>query len=245
MKVLSSIILLTLLMVNGSIANAGSAEEWMAKVRASATDDLFTKKELEVHLLAAEPAIKEGSDNPLFWYIVGTFNRELFGYYYDRVNPLGKYSPTSPESQALIQKYQSYYRKTLNADDNPDAPTHLGVSSLSSMASDMLAAPDIKERAYRKMIALIQASGDAVADGYEYTTYQFLLESYSAQKNPDKYLATLNEMIDRFGSSEELAGYKRHVEEVIAKRDQEAAMADTYSQADAYAQPKAAAVQEP
>lgn len=95
----------------------------------------------------------------------------------------------------------------------------------SALADDVLAAPDVKERAYRKAIALAQAGKANIPnEAYEYTTYQFLLESYSNQKNPDKYLATLNEMIDRFGSNEELESYKTKVEIVIEKRERKAAL---------------------
>ncbi|MDQ7059199.1 MAG: hypothetical protein Q9N62_12620 [Ghiorsea sp.] len=49
-------------------------------------------------------------------------------------------------------------------------------------------------------------------------------------------------MIDRFGSNEDLEGYKRHVEDVIAKQQQVATQQDSYAQANTYSAPKPAAV---
>jgi len=168
---------------------------------------------------------KSISDSAL-WYIRGWLGGFKQGFYYDDLQKEGRpYNRYAPENQALVQEYQSYYRKALDLDESVDAATHLTADMLSTMADDVLVAPDVKERAYRKAIALAQAGKANIPnETYEYTTYQFLLESYSNQKNPDKYLATLNEMIDRFGSNEELESYKIKVEIVIEKRYRKAAL---------------------
>lgn len=181
-----------------------------------------------------EPYIDAYSSDPIIWYIRGEItNRFIYFRIADVRNSGGVPSPNDSVYQSLVKEYQSYYRKALELDDNPDAPEHLTAEMLTTMADDVLAASDIKERAYKKAIALAQSGKANVPE----TTYQFLLESYSAQKSSEKYLATLNEMIDRFGSNEELEGYKRHVEEVIEKQKQTATQ-DAYAQTDIYTQPK-------
>jgi len=247
MKIISTVSLILLLILGFSVAHADPYMDWVHNTSKAQKKYGFPlpKGEIKQLLKDAKPLIKQGIDDPRFYLQLAVYVNTLFGYYYDRVRPLGKYNPNSPESQELVKRYSSYYRKALDANDNPSAPYHFGRSELDAIAHTILLVPDVKERAYRKLINIIQASGDAVPDGYEYTTYQFLLESYSAQKNPDKYLATLNEMIERFGSNEELEGYKRHVEEVIAERDHKTAMHDIYAQADTYTQPKAVVVEKP
>ena len=223
----SALCIVFFLSVGLPMAHAEPFMDWYKKIGAveAAKGFPIPKEDIKVLLKDAEPLIKRGSDDPRFYLQMGAFVKQLRRYYYEESKSLGTYDLNSPESQALIKEYQSYYRKALDADDKPDAPAHFEAYTLSAIADDVLAAPDVKERAYRKAIALAQAGKANIPnETYEYTTYQFLLESYSNQKNPDKYLETLNEMIDRFGSSEELEGYKTKVEVVIEKRDRKAAL---------------------
>jgi len=218
-----------------SVSDAETLDQWFDKnkwILGQEYDHYPSNDEITVMLVGLDVQLDQYTNDPLLWHMKGVLVALKQGNYHMALLQSGQhYDLHAPENQALIKEYSSYYRKALDLDDNPDAPEHLTDEMLNSMASDVLAAPDVKERAYRKIIAHIQAGEVGVPDGYEYTTYQFLLESYSAQKNPDKYLTTLNEMIDRFGSSEELEDYKRHVKEVIAERDRKAALGD-----DPYAQ---------
>jgi len=175
----------------------------------------------------AQGFVTSHGNSPILYWMLGAIGQYRYVFYVINVkSKQGYYHPYTPSAKALRNKgYQSYYRKALDLDEAVDAPEHLTVEMLGTMADDVLAAPDIKERGYKKSIALAQAGKADVESGrFEYETYQFLLESYSAQKNPDKYLETLNEMIERFGSNEELEGYKRHVETVIEQRDRKAAL---------------------
>lgn len=233
MKLLARIgCLIVLMFLVFSVAHAETETVWIERIMGQNDSIALTNKINEQHIKEVDAYILQGSINPIIWYLRGGFGRGRLGFYYRKLKEEGRrYDLSLPEVQTIVKEYQSYYRKALDLDDSSDAPDHLTATMLSTMGDDVLAAPDIKERAYRKAIALAQAGKANVAnENYEYTTWQCLLESYSAQKNPDKYLATLNEMIARFGSSEELERYKRHVEEVITERDRMAALADTYAQ---------------
>jgi len=218
--------LLLLLFFSLPAAHATSESVWIQSIMNGDGNEPSTKETNEQRLEEADAYIQQGSLNPVVWYLRGGFGFGRRYYYQIGLLKEGKpYLLNAPKNQALIEDYQSYYRKALDLNEAVDAPEHLTVEMLGTMADDVLAAPDIKERGYKKSIALAQAGKADVESGrFEYETYQFLLESYSAQKNPDKYLETLNEMIERFGSSEELEGYKRHVETVIEQRDRKAAL---------------------
>ncbi|MDQ7059198.1 MAG: hypothetical protein Q9N62_12615 [Ghiorsea sp.] len=187
MKIINSIVVVLFFILGFSAAYANPAGNWLKSTEQLEGDRPHTINEIKSFLQSAEPIIEAGSDNPIFWYVLGIYGKRVFGDYYRQAKRLGNYSPNNPEAQALVKQYSFYYRKSLDANDKPNAPVHLGVDELMSIASNILISPDIKERAYKKAIRLMQANGDAVPDGCEYTTYQFLLESYSAQKNPEKY----------------------------------------------------------
>ncbi len=245
MKTRYSAVLLVLLSIAGfSIAHAGPAEEWLKKTQQSEGDEPHTISEIEEFLKIADPIVKEGSDNPVFWYVLGIYSKRQFGDYYKKAKHLGTYSPANPESQALVKKYSFYYRNAIDADDNPDAPVHLGADELISITNTTLMDSDVVERSYKKQLELAQAGkADVENENYEYTTYEFLLESYSDQKNPEKYIETINEMIERFPNTsrmEELLEYKRQAEVAIEKRDREAA--GITDQQDVYAVPEPKAV---
>ncbi|PJA36052.1 MAG: hypothetical protein CO186_02615 [Zetaproteobacteria bacterium CG_4_9_14_3_um_filter_49_83] len=189
------------------------------------------------------------SADPVLWYIRGWLGRRTQSFYYDDLQKEGKaYNRYAPENQALIKEYQSYYRKALDLDDNPDAPDHLDHYMLTAIGTDVLASPDLKEKAMKKKVMLTQ-QGNVIHPNQEWQSYEFLLGNYAEQKDYDNYLKTVNEMIERFPGSprmEELLEYKRQAEAAIGKRDREAAIADAYAQAEPYAEvSKAALAAEP
>jgi len=202
--------------------------EWIASVRNWDNSKPITEEINEQHIREADAFIGKGSVNPVVWYLRGSFGsaRQYF-YHKDLLNAGKKYRLDAPENQALIREYQSYYRKALDLDDRPDAPAHLTAETLGTMADDVLAAPDIKERALTKELALSR-SGAYVSENenYEWETYEFLLGTYAAKKDYEAYLKTVNEMMERFPNSprmNELLEYRRQAEAAIAKRDREAA----------------------
>ncbi|PIY55172.1 MAG: hypothetical protein COZ00_10865, partial [Zetaproteobacteria bacterium CG_4_10_14_0_8_um_filter_49_80] len=152
------------------------------------------------------------SADPVLWYIRGWLGRRTQSFYYDDLQKEGKaYNRYAPENQALIKEYQSYYRKALDLDDNPDAPDHLDHYMLTAIGTDVLASPDLKEKAMKKKVMLTQ-QGNVIHPNQEWQSYEFLLGNYAEQKDYDNYLKTVNEMIERFPGSprmEELLEYKR------------------------------------
>jgi len=189
------------------------------------------------------------SDDLILFWILGNLGQMLQGQYQHDLKELGKtYRVEDSQNQILIKEYQSYYRKALDLDDNPDAPDHLDHYMLTAIGTDVLAPPDIKEKAMKKKVMLTQ-QGNVIHPNQEWQSYEFLLGNYAEQKDYDNYLKTVNEMIERFPGSprmEELLEYKRQAEAAIGKRDREAAIADAYAQAEPYAEvSKAALAAEP
>jgi len=206
----------------------------------------------EKHLHEADVFIQQGSLNPIVYYLRGRFGFGKRGFYHRNLLKEGKpYRLDAPENQALIKEYQSYYRKALDLDDSPDAPAHLDPKMLQSMATDVLAPPDIAKRALRKALDISIVDGRSPFGGevgnYELELYEFFLGTYADEGDNKLYLATINEVLERYPNyrTEELLEYKRNVEAMIAKQQQAAAQQDNYAQADTYTQPKAVVVQQP
>lgn len=184
--------------------------------------------------------IEYGSD-PVLWWLLGELaHRKQLLYHIDLKKTGKPYRREAPENQALIKEYQSYYRKALDLDDSPDAPAHLDHEMLTAIGTDVLAAPDLKERAMKKKMLLI-VQGDVLHENQEWQAYEFLLGNYAEQKDYDNYLKTVNEMIEKFpGSSQmsDLLENKRQAEAAIEKRDREAASAaPTVEEVNAQAEP--------
>ncbi|PIY55243.1 MAG: hypothetical protein COZ00_10050, partial [Zetaproteobacteria bacterium CG_4_10_14_0_8_um_filter_49_80] len=152
------------------------------------------------------------SDDLILFWILGNLGQMLQGQYQHDLKELGKtYRVEDSQNQILIKEYQSYYRKALDLDDNPDAPDHLDHYMLTAIGTDVLAPPDIKEKAMKKKVMLTQ-QGNVIHPNQEWQSYEFLLGNYAEQKDYDNYLKTVNEMIERFPGSprmEELLEYKR------------------------------------
>jgi len=176
----------------------------------------------------ADGFISGQAQDPVLWYIYGWLGRFEQGFYYDDLQAAGKfYNRYSPENQALIKKYQSYYRKALDLNEKNDAPAHLTAEMLTTMGTDVLAAPDIKQRALERNMQLAREGNvQTENENYEWELSQFVLANYAEQKDYENYLKTVNEMIERFPNSSrmhELLEYKRQAESAIEKRDREAA----------------------
>jgi len=169
------------------------------------------------------------SDDLILFWILGNLGQMLQGQYQHDLKELGKtYRVEDSQNQILIKEYQSYYRKALDLDDNPDAPDHLDHYMLTAIGTDVLAPPDIKEKAMKKKVMLTQ-QGNVIHPNQEWQSYEFLLGNYAEQKDYDNYLKTVNEMIERFPGSprmEELLEYKRQAEAAIGKRDRETVLQD-------------------
>jgi len=159
-----------------------------------------------------------GNDPKLFW-ILGELGKLKQVFHLIDVEEEGRYyDPNSSEAQVIIKEYQSYYLKALDLNDLSDAPDHLAGSMLSSIGDDVLGTPEITARAMKKAGDLARAS----KDGTEWNTYEARLGIYARAKDYDNYLKTVNEMIERIPNNprmDELEGYKRQAEELIAKRD--------------------------
>ena len=208
------------------------------------------KEKINELLKDAEPLIKQGTDEPRFYLQLAAYVSTLWGYYYDETYPLGKYNYDSPESQALIKQYSTYYRKALELDDNPDAPWHFDIDGLVNISQSPLLETDVKEKALQKEMALSRAGGFASENpNYMWETYEVMLDNYIQQKDYDNYLKTVNEMIERFPDSSQMDSLleaKQQALEAIKQRGNEAAVQqDNYAQADTYTAPKAAPVQQP
>jgi LPXTG-motif cell wall-anchored protein len=193
------------------------------------------------------PYMVSHANDPVLFYIRGWLGWMEYIFFYDDMEKRGTTERLfGAENQNMIKGYQVFYYKAVDLDDKVDAPDHLDHYMLSTI-DGVLAPTDLSERVLKKILKLSQQR-DVSVDGQEWTTFEFLLALYAEAKDYDNYLKTVDEMIARFPNSprmNELLEYKRHVQEVIAKRDGKAAQIDTYAQADAYAQPKAAAVQTP
>ena len=179
----------------------------------------------ELRIKESDVYMDDYADDPVLHYIQGNLRRRTHTFFrIDMRKEKNVERLFGSEDQALIKEYQSYYRKALDLDEVSDAPIHLTSQMLGMMADDVLATPDIKERAYKKELELVK-SGEFVSENenYEWSTYEFLLGSYVEQKDYDNYLKTVNEMIERFGSTEELESYKLQAIAAIEKRDREAA----------------------
>jgi len=195
--------------------------------------DLADKRLAEV-----EKYITDHVNDSTLLYIRGWLTRKkLYFYIYDSQQAGIVDLSTDNKAEGLQEKYQSYYRKALDLDDAPDAPAHLDHYMLTAMGTDVLAAPDIKEKAMKKKIELTQ-KGNALHPNQEWGSYEFLLGTYAEQRDYDNYLKTVNEMMARFPNSSrmnELVEYKRQAEAAIEKRDREAA--SVTDQHDVYAAP--------
>ncbi len=185
--------------------------------------NLLIKRSNEADAFTAQ----HGND-PVVWWVLGELGRLKRGLYqFDLVKEGKTYHLDAPENQALIKEYQANRRKALDLDEVPDAPAHLTREMLGTMADDVLSPPDIKQRALKKELEIANAGSQPVDNpDYEWQTYEVLLGNYVEQKDYDKYLETVNEMIERFPDSSrmnELVEYKRQAEAAIEKRDREVA----------------------
>jgi len=230
MKVISAIIIvLACFLSSFHVASAESVEGWINRVKwIDEGEKAITKDETQIYIDEATVYIKEGVNNPVFYYFRGRLGFLMRGHYHRALLKEGKkYRLDAPENQALIREYQFYYRKALDLDDRPDAPAHLTAEMLGTMADDVLAAPDIKQRALEKEMELARAGKvQTENENYEWELSEFLLAAHAERKDYEAYLKTVNEMIKRFPNSprmNELLEYKRQAEAAIAKRDREAA----------------------
>jgi len=185
--------------------------------------NLINKRSIESNAFIAV----YGND-PILWWIIGRYGQLKHSLYHIDLKAAGKpYLLSSPENQALIKKYQSYYRKALDLNEKNDAPVHLTAEMLTTMGTDVLAAPDIQQRALERNMQLAREGNvQTENENYEWELSQFVLANYAEQKDYENYLKTVNEMIERFPNSSrmhELLEYKRQAESAIEKRDREAA----------------------
>ncbi len=218
MKVVNFVVCMVMLMIFSlPVAFAASENVWIQNILNGDENEPFTKETNEQHLEEADAYIQQGSLNPVICYLRGGFGfgRQYF-YHTDLLKEGKPYLLNAPENQDLIKGYQSYYRKALDLDDAPDSPVHLTADMLNAMGSDVLAPLDIRERTARKIMSRYKAGDpDFQMDGFAYNTYLFLLSSCIDHKDYNKYLTIVNEMIDEFGSNDELEMYKIQAEAVI------------------------------
>ncbi|MDQ6976697.1 MAG: hypothetical protein Q9M75_01150 [Ghiorsea sp.] len=213
-------------------------------------DTLEMRKLASKRRVESETFIASYGNDPVLWWILGELGHIKQLLYHIDLKKMGKlYQLDAPENQALIKKYQSYYRKALELDANPSAPDHLTVDMLANISDDVLADPDIKAKALQKEMELSQSGGYVSENpNYIWETYEVMLENYIQQQDYDSYLKTVNEMIERFPQSSQMDSLleaKQQALAAIAQRDRDAATQDAYAQADTYVQPKAVAVQKP
>jgi len=230
MKKINSVILLICFMFAAQVVNAVSAGDWINRMKwIDEGEKVITKEETVAYLDEASIHIQKGINNPVFYYFRGRLTSILQGHYIRSLLKAGKkYRLDAPENQALIKEYQSYYRKALELDDNPNAPDHLTVDMLANISDDVLADPDIKARALQKEMALSE-SGDYVSENpnYMWETYEVMLDNYIQQKDYDNYLKTVNEMIERFPDSSQMDSLleaKQQALEAIKQRGNETAV---------------------
>jgi len=167
--------------------------------------------------------IADHNNDPQLWYLKGWITRETdYIYTYDLQQKGVSDFSKDAKAQAMLEEFRSYFRKALDLDEAPDAPAHLTREMLATMADNVLSPPDIKQRALKKELEIANAGTQPVDNpNYEWETFEFLLGSYAEQKDYDKYLETVNEMMERFPDSSrmsELVEYKRQAEAAIEKR---------------------------
>jgi len=232
------------------LTNAYASEEskWIDGLSNSDESVRLTKEINERHIQEADYFIQRGSVNPVVWYLRGGFGFGRHGFYYDDVVKAGKrYDLNAPESQAIIKEYQSYYKKAMDLDDNPDAPEHLTAMMLIGIGSDSVGDPAIKVRAQEKVAALARAGKDGSDNPtmVEWNTYEARVGIYVDAKDYENALKIVNEMLERFPNSrtDELLNWKQNMESKVKQQKQQAAVQDTYAQADTYTAPKAVVVQ--
>lgn len=224
MKLINVVVFLVGLLI-GSIAYAQTVEQWLGEygwIFSNEYDHFPTNEEITEMMGSLDNVLKQNSNHPVLWHAKGVLVNLKYGNYYDRTFPLGEYSPNNPEAQALIKEYQSYYIEALKLNDDPNAPGHLTGDMLATIADDVLAPPDLKERALRKEMELARTvGGRGEHEGYEWNTFAALLGTYMDAKDYDSYLKTVNEMMERFPGirTEELLRYKEKAETLIEERD--------------------------
>ena len=249
MKILGVIFVTLCFMANAEAGSSMPVEKWIQNVAwIDEGERAISKDETKAYIDEASEHIRVGANNPIFYYFCGRLTSISQGHYMEDLMAKGKrYRLNAPENQALIKKYQSYYQKAMELDDNPDAPEHLTAMMLIRIGSDSVGDPAIKVRAQEKVAALARAGKDGTGNEMlEWNTYEARLDIYVDAKDYDNALKIVDEMIERYSSTEELEGYKRHFEEVIAKRDNAAATVDdTYAQAEPYAESIEEVVAEP
>lgn len=210
--------------------------------------DPITKETRELLLKRIGEAKEYSStynNDPVLWWIMGMLGQMKRGEEQLDLKEKGKPNPfDAPRNQAMIKEYQSYYRKALDADDDPGAPSHLKGKNLVQMIQDVLAPPDIAKRAGRKALDISIAGGMAPygdrVGSYQWYMYELLLGAYAEAGDNELYLKTINEMMERYPGRSGRAGlleYKRDAEaEIERQRREKAGITD---QQDVYAKAKA------